>query len=306
MTRRLARLILAVYPLAFRRRYADEMLALLDQTRVRPITLLDLLRGALLAHLRPPAAAGAVDPADRVRATVSGVLACWVAFAAAGFGYYKTTEDAPFTTVGHADRLLGNAHVSIQALALVASAAVLFGALPLIAAALAQAWREPRLRRLVSLPPLAVLVFAGLTAVLVVLAHSGHADRPTTVGGVAFIAWGLAGLGCGAVCVVAGRTALFAVAVSRWQLVTAFVSGAIVTAAMVGIALATALYTLALPGDSPSLAGDPNGPLQLITTEASLIVQLIVMVLLAGLAATATRRGWRASIQVGRSARPVD
>ena len=31
--------------------------------------------------------------------------------------------------------------------------------------------------------------FAGLTAVLVVLAHSGHADRPTTVGGVAFIAW---------------------------------------------------------------------------------------------------------------------
>jgi hypothetical protein len=203
MTRRLARLTLSLYPLAFRRRYGQEMQALLAQTPTRVPTVLDLLPGALTAHLRPPAAAtDLIDSADRVRASASGVLACWVVFAAAGFGFYKTSENAPFTAAGHAHPLLGLAHVSIQALALVGSAAVLLGALPLIIGALAQARRQPGLRFLVSLPALAVLLFAGLTRV-VLLAHSEHAHAPTTAGGIVFIAWGLAGLACGAVCVVA-------------------------------------------------------------------------------------------------------
>jgi hypothetical protein len=231
MTRRLARLALWFYPLAFRRRYGQEMRALLDQTPTRVLTVLDLLRGALAAHLRPRSAvAGLVDSADRVRASTSGQLACWVVFAAAGFGFYNTTEDAPFTAAGHVHPLLGDAHVAVQALAIVASAAVLIGALALIAAALAQARRQPSLRFLVSLPALAVLVFAGLTGVLVLLAHSEHAHRPTAAGGSAFIAWGLAGLACGAVCVVASRSALFAVPLSRRRLVTAFACGTLVTA----------------------------------------------------------------------------
>jgi hypothetical protein len=94
----LARRVLALHPLAFRRRYGQEMRALLEQTPARAATVLDLLRGALVAHLRPPAAvAGFVAPADRVRASASAVLACWVAFAAAGFGFYKTTEDGSFS-----------------------------------------------------------------------------------------------------------------------------------------------------------------------------------------------------------------
>jgi hypothetical protein len=137
VTRRLARLALWLYPLAFRRRYGQEMRALLDQTPTRVLTVLDLLRGALAAHLSPPAAAaGLVDSGDRVRASAGGVLACWVLFAAARFGFYKTTEDAPFAAAGHGHPLLGDAHVSVQALALVGSAAVLLGALPLIIVAL--------------------------------------------------------------------------------------------------------------------------------------------------------------------------
>jgi hypothetical protein len=299
MTRRLARLALGLYPLAFRRRYGQEMRALLDQTPTRVLTVFDLVRGALAAHLRPPAAAaGLVDCADRVRASASGVLACWVVFAAAGFGFYKTTEDAPFTAAGHAHPLLGDAHVSVQALALVASAAVLLGALPLIIAALAQAWRQPSLRFLVSLPGLAVLLFAGLTGVLVLVAHSEHSHRPTTAGGIAFIAWGLAGLACGAVCVVASRTALFAVPMSRGRLVTAFACGTLVTVAMAAMALATALYAIALLIDASHLAGAPNGPLQMISTGASLVALLIVMVLAATVASTITRRGWRAVDQL--------
>jgi hypothetical protein len=42
-----------------------------------------------------------VDPVDRVRASTGGVLACWVVFAASGFAFYKTTEDAPFSAAGY-------------------------------------------------------------------------------------------------------------------------------------------------------------------------------------------------------------
>jgi hypothetical protein len=295
MTRRLARLALLFYPLGFRRRYGQEMRALLDQTPTRALTVLDLLRGALAAHLRPSVAvAGLVDSADRVRASASAQLACWVVFAAAGFGFYKTTEDARFTAAGHAHSLLGGTHAAVQVLALVASAAVLLGALPLIIAALAQARRQPSLRFLVSVPVLAVLLFAVLTGVLILVAHSEHSHRATTVAGGAFIAWGLAGLVCGAVCVVASRRALFAVPLSRGRLLTALTCGTLVTAAMATIALATALYAIALLLDSANLAGASNGPFQAISTGVSLLAQLIVMVLAATLASTTTRRGWRA------------
>lgn len=299
MTRRLAILALGLYPLAFRRRYGPEMRALLDQASPRTATVLDLVRGAVAAHLRPLAAVTElVEPADRVRASASGVLACWIVFAAAGFGFYKTTEDQPFTAAGHAHPLLGDAHVSIQTLALVASASVLLGALPLITAALAHARRQPGLRFVVSLPALAVLLFAGLTGVLVLAAHSDHTHRLTTAGGLAFIAWGLAGLACGAVCFLASRTALFALPLSRGRLVTAITCGTVVTAAMAAMTLATALYAIALPVDASHLATAPNGPLQLVSTGGSLVAQLIVMALAVALAWTTTRRGWRAAGQL--------
>ncbi len=295
MSRRLAELALRLYPLAFRRRYGEELRALLDESPPHGLAVLDLLRGALAAHLRPTAAAaGLVDSADRLRASMSGQLACWVLFAAAGFGFYKTTEDAPFMAAGHAHPLLGVVHVAVQVMAIVASGAVLAGALPLILAALNQARRQPTLRRLVSLPPLAVLVFAGLTGVLVLVAAHSEPSRPSSVGGVAFIAWGLAGLACGAVCVVAARAALFAVPMPDRWLLTGFACGTLVTAAMTAIALATAVYAITLFADASQLAASANGPLQLLSTGASLAAQLAVMLLAAMLASTTTRRGWRA------------
>lgn len=295
MTRRLAALALWLYPMAFRRRYGEELRTLLDESPPRLLAVLDLLRAAVAAHLRPPAAvAGLVDSADRMRASMSAQLACWVLFAAAGFGFYDTTEDAPFTAAGHAHPLLGGVHIAIQVGAIVASGAVLVGALPLILAALGQARRQPSLRRLVSLPPLAVLVFAGLTRGLALLVQSEPARRTSSSGGIAFLAWGLTGLACGAVCVVAARAALFAVPMARRRLVMALACGTLVTVAMAVIALATAIYVIALFDHASHLAASANGPFQLVSTGVSLAVQLAVMLLAVTLAATSTRRGWRA------------
>ncbi len=255
------------------------------------------MRGALSAHLRPPAGV-ALDPADRVRASTSGVLACWAAFAAAGFGFYKTTEDGRFPAAGYEHPLLGDAHATIQALAVLASAAVVIGALPLVVAAIARARSQRSLRGVVILPPLAVGAFAALTGVLIFIAHSQHSRYATTGARVAFIAWGIAGLACGAVCVVASRRALFAVPLARGRLMAALTCGTVVTAAMAAMAVASACYAIALPLDASPLAAEPNGPLLQISTGASLVGQLVVMAVAVGLAATATRRGWRVAGQL--------
>jgi hypothetical protein len=294
MARRLATLMLNLYPLAFRRRYGDEMRALLDDTPAGPLTSLNLLRGALLAHVRPPdGLASLVDADDRLRASTSGVLACWVAFAAAGFGFYKTTEDRGFTAAGNAHGVLGAAHLAVQVLAIVASCAVVLGALPLIASALAHARRERGLRRVVIRPFLVLVAFAGLTGLLVWFAHSRPVGHAPAVGHAAFIAWILAGLVCGAVCVIAARQALFAVPVARPRLRSTLAFGTLVTVAMVAIVLAIALYAITLWLDVPQLAATSNGPLGATSTTVALIAQLAVMAVAGGLASTATRRGWR-------------
>jgi hypothetical protein len=233
-----------------------------------------------------------VAAADRVRASTSGVLLCWVFFAAAGFGYYKTTEDAPFSSVGHAHPLLRDAHVAVQAVALIASAAVMLGALPLIITALGQARRDRSFRRTVALPFLPIIVFGVVTAVVVALAHNSAGGS-----GIAVV-WGIAGLVSGTACVLGCRRALFATPASGDRLRAALTACSLVTVAMLTIAAATAVYAIALVADEPHLAAAPNGPFQVLSVTASLIVQLVVMVGAGALASVATIRAWRVERQL--------
>ena len=53
MSGRLAKAALTFYPLAYRRRYGEEMEALVEEGRPGIRGSLDLLRSAFLAHLRP-------------------------------------------------------------------------------------------------------------------------------------------------------------------------------------------------------------------------------------------------------------
>ena len=292
MTHRLAHLALRLYPLGFQRRYGDELRALVDESPSGPRTVLDLLRGAAVAHLRPGDVAAAVAPDERLRASASGALACWVVFAAAGFGFYKTTEDPAFSAAGTAHPVLGAAHLAVQALAVAATLVIVAGALPLVALALRHARSEPAVRRTVGAALGAVVVFAGLTAGLVALAHGHHA---TATGHAAFVAWGVAALVCGGVCVVAARRALFAVPVARGRLVAAFACATLLALAMLAITVAAGVYALALTVDASRLGGLPDGPLGAVTTNASLGAQLVVMVLAGTLAAVTTRRGWHAA-----------
>jgi hypothetical protein len=294
MNRRAQKVALALYPLAFRRRYGDEMSALVEDSPAGPRATFDLLRGALLAHARPPAGIPtALSSEDRLRATASGVLMCWIAFAAAGFGFYKTTEDHPFSKANDAHPALGGAHLAVQALAIIASIAILAGALPLVVTALRQARRARAVGRATGLALGSVALFAIATAALVVLAHSARSVSGTAAG-MAFVAWIAVGLLSGVVCAFAAKNGLFAIRVRRRGLVAALACGTLVTTAMALIALATALYVAALTVDASALAAEGNGPFGALSVGASIGFQLIVMLAAASLASVSTRRGWAA------------
>jgi len=292
--RRLAHLAVALYPLGFRRRYGEEMHAVIDDSVPRARSFIDLLRGAAAAHLRPPAAAaGTLDAPEVIRGSASGILACWVLFAFAGFGFYKTTEDSSFSGAQHAHLVLGAAHLTVQAVAVLASLAVVAGALPLILAALWSAREQPGLRRLVLVPFAAVGVFAAVTALLVALAHSRHRGAGA-LDRAAFTAWALTGALCAATCVIVARRVLFAVSVQRSTLVGSLALGTLTTAGMIAMSIAALAYTVSLPAAAAGLASQPNGPFRLLDVEGSLVVQSVLMCAASSLALITTRRGWSA------------
>ena len=169
--RRLAELVLALYPFAHRQRYGEEMRALLDDTGADARAVLDLGRGALVAHLRP--AVRAVGAEDRLRLSAKGILVCWVLFAAAGLGFYKTVEGAAFTALGDAHPAVSGLYLAIQVVAALASVAVLVGATPLALVGLRQRESDRRdalrfavvLGLLVTIAMWAIVVAVGAEAV---------------------------------------------------------------------------------------------------------------------------------------------
>jgi hypothetical protein len=291
--RRLARLALAAYPHAHRERYGEEMAGLVEDRPVSAGDVLDLARGAAVAHLRPSSECpGPVSAADRLRLSAAGILGCWVAFAAAGFTFYKTTDGAAFTAAADAHSALSGAYLAIQIFAVLASAAVVIGAVPLILAALGERGSaRAAIRRSLARAAGAILAFAGATAALVALAHdAGSWSEGAAV--LVLTVWGLGGLACGAVCVAAARRGLFAANVPLGALRFALALGIFATAAMWAIALATAVYVVALSGLGISASG--NGPAGLISVELSIVLALAAMVGAGALATVSSLRSLKA------------
>jgi hypothetical protein len=290
---RLVRLALALYPLAYRRRYGAEMAALVEDQGASPRAAVDLARGALRAHLRPePAAAGALGRADRARLGLGAVLLCWVLFAAAISAFAKTTEDPAFRAAASTHTVLGGAHLALQLFFVLASAAFLLGAVPLVVLALAQARKRPAVRRATFAAIGCVAALVAATAAVVLVAN--HDPAPSEGARAAVLAvWVCVGVACALGCVLAARRGLFAAAIPAPALRLAAVCAAVVAAAMAGIAVATLAYIVGLVTTATGLASTPNGPLGNPDVRVSLLIVLAVMVAAAAPAALGAARAWR-------------
>jgi hypothetical protein len=293
---RLARLALALYPLAYRRRYGDEMAALVEDQGASPRAVADLARGALGAHLRPePALADSIGREDRMRLGISAVLLSWLLVAAAIFAFAKTTEGPAFRAAASAHPLLGAAHTALGVFASLASVAFLLGAAPLVAIALAQAGRQREVRRAALAAAGCVVALIVATAAVVLVANQDPAPSEGVLSAV-LVGWVCVGIACALGCALAARRGLFAAKMPTGALRFAAACATVVVAAMAGIALATLVYLVTLVAAATDLASTPNGPFGNPDTRLSLLLVFLAMAFAAIPAALAVKRTWRGSL----------
>jgi len=185
--------LLALYPAAWRRRYGDELDALIlemhsDGRHAGAHVSADLVRSAVRERLR-----GRGDPSRRIRGGASLVLWGWALFAIAGAIVAKTSEHWQQALPGHA-----GAHAAFWALKLLAFVVtgVVAGA---IAVTLPAAWRLLREGGWARIRPRAVAAAALTVAVIAATASISGWARGLSVAdrnghdhlyAAAFLGWG--------------------------------------------------------------------------------------------------------------------
>jgi hypothetical protein len=286
---RMRKRLVSLYPEAWRDRYGEEMCALLDQTPPSITATLNLLRGALTAHLRPLASSA---PAARARGTIVHVLGCFIIFCFFGSAFAKTTENYGYTERIHP--LLGISHSVIVIAAIGAACALALAAAPLALASVALARREHEsaLVKLIVVPPAAIAIFAGSVELLVLWLNAHH--HRAGLGG-----WLLLGL-C-VLCAAAGGFACWAAPRALMRRIDlpprafAFSVAAIglVTLCMTAIAVATCVFLVGIVADAPHAGAAGNGPAQLLNVTTSIAIQCTGMLGLSAVAAVSTARGLR-------------
>jgi hypothetical protein len=282
------KLLLALYPFAWRERYGEEMSALLADSPPSLAATLDLARGAVRAHLHPLAG---TQRAERARSCVVGVLGCFIAFCFLGAGFAKTTEN--FDYAGHRHPVLGATHNVVWVAALVAGGALLLAAAPLLLATLAEArrTRSVALAKLIAIPPLAVAALIASLGLLVIWLDAGHRHHVGVVGWLLFVLCQLAAIGSGYACWVSPRAILRRVEMPRHAYELSLPALGVVAISMAVITLATGLYLICVVLDASRLGASANGPGQLIDVTTSIAILLAGMVFLSAAALVSARRG---------------
>ena len=279
--RNISRHLLRLYPAAWRDRYADEFVALLDDCPPSPALVFDVFLGALDARLRCSALTGKVlDMAARIRSTAIAVFCAYIAFVVAGMGYQKLSEYEDFTAAGQAHPLIGVAHTLIAAMSGVALLAALAGGLPLAFAALrfALAQRRRDVLALFAVPAVAfaALVVYGFVALRFASQGSAQSGTATTTGKHLFLGL-IAILVLGAVV----SSAAVSLAIARSQIGERIYRFALIPTVITALAMAVMFaadlaWGLGLRASEPALfAGD--GGIVGTSTAASWLVQTLIM-----------------------------
>lgn len=294
--------LLRAYPAAWRARYGDELVALLDEldgaARMSSRVRLDVVRAGIAERARTLAAAGAAPP-ERARRGSVLVLYAWMLFVLGGFGVQKASEHWQAATPSGDRTLPAVGFDALVVTAAVGSALVVLGVVVAL----------PRLVRLLrgggwSSVRLPILVATGLSLLTVAatggLAAWAHSLRPVARNGGDAVYAGVFGgwVLLVAVCLFAWAYAASATArripFSVRQLRLEAGLAAATSAAMVVMTLAAAVWWGAVASAAPWFfdglpVGSSGGPL-----AANVIVPVALMVCATALGLAGASRALRA------------
>ncbi len=162
-----------LYPRAWQARYGDEFAALLETCRPSVSAALDVLIGAVDAHLRAIFGQERTQAMLRLRSFVLVVFCAWVAFVLAGLAFYGTLDDNPLVELARTNVELHLWVWLVQAGAILGMLTVVVSALPVALATLRYALASKRrdILCLLAVPPISALLVGVYVAGLVLIAH---------------------------------------------------------------------------------------------------------------------------------------
>ena len=248
-----------MYPRAWRARYGDELASLIEEldgdARISWRVRLDVVRAGAIERVRV-LGLGALPPRERAREGALLVLYSWMLFVLGGFGVMKASEHWKAVTPAARQGLPAAAFDILFVAAGIGSALVLVGVavfLPRLAAFIRQGdWKE--VRRPILRAAMLSLVTAAATLGLARWAHSltpGARNGRDAAYSAAFAAWIVLLAGC-----LFGWAAAAAATARRLSLPAELLRlevwlGAAVSAAMIVMTTATALWWGSLARAAP-------------------------------------------------------
>ncbi len=154
--------LVGLYPRAWRARYADEFDALLTECLHTPLDVLDILLGALDAHVNstPLMNWRSTTMNNKLRTSILIVFAAYIGFVVAGMGLYGLADDSPMAALMKTGTNLPLlvSWLIVEAGSIIGLAAVVVGGLPLAWIAIRRALTSSRQDlRLLLVPPLSFL-----------------------------------------------------------------------------------------------------------------------------------------------------
>ncbi len=287
------RLLLGLYPRAFRVGYGADVLQVFRQccgdayrergplgvARLWLPAIVDLFLGAVADYYCLVVEAWRRNMAtDRVRLSAITVFCAYIAFVLAGMGFQKLSEYEDFTAAAKAHALIGVSFSVIVIGSAVALLAVLAGGLPLAFASLRYALSARRIDvfLLLCVPVVAfgaLIAYGGVTALMVTPVHTDHITSVQVATATGFFSV----LILGAIASAAGVS----LAVKRSQigenlLYFSRIPAAVTALAMAAMCVATITWGLSLRSDMPQLFNGDDG---LVATNTAVNWGIIVAVM---------------------------
>ena len=170
--------LVRLYPRQWRERYADEFEMLLEECLRSPLDVLDILLGALDAHLEFPYEMNwrLMNMVNKLRTSILIVFAAYIGFVVGGMSLYGLADDSPMAALMNtgANLPLQAAWLTVEAGAVLALAAVVIGGGPIAWTVIRRALRSKGGDlRLLLVPPASFLALV-LYAAFILLVGFGR------------------------------------------------------------------------------------------------------------------------------------
>lgn len=247
----LQKILLYCYPRAWRARYGEELLAMLEERPMTPADVLGTIGGALDAHLHPQFGTSGMVDADKLahlvrslRLSLLSLFCAYISFIIAGLAFWKLTEDRAFMLAASTHKLVGGAFTLVQFGSLVALGAILLGGFPILCAVVKDAVSRKRFGSLLLLSVPILAFFALRLSIAYLLILPQHAGR-TGLFGLLLI---LAVSSTASVCIAVARSRI-----PSGLLRFAVLPSMLATVAMALMLSATILWGLGMQNEQPDL-----------------------------------------------------